>query len=125
MAYCAFDAIGASAAYFGADPACGGRGQHEPGDVGYLFLFAAIGATDASFLLGSLTFILDIAPPSERTAYTGLANTIGGLLVIAPTIGGIVLQFTSYPVLFIAAGIGPLIGLFVALRLPHVRHSEE
>ncbi len=102
-----------------------GVGNTGLASIGYLLVFAAMGATDASFLLGFLTFILDIAPPSERTAYTGLANTIGGLLVIAPTIGGIVLQFTSYPVLFIAAGIGPLIGLFVALRLPHVRHSEE
>lgn len=101
-----------------------GVGNTSLATIGYLFVFAAIGATDASFLLGFLTFVLDIAPPIERTAYTGLANTIGGLLVIAPTIGGFVLQLTSFPVLFIAAVIGPFIGLFVALRLPLVRHSE-
>ncbi len=101
-----------------------GVGNIDLAKAGYILLFAAIGATDASFLLGFLTFVLDIAPPSERTAYTGLANTIGGLLVIAPTIGGLVLRYTSYPVLFIAAGIGPVIGLLVALRLPHVRHNE-
>jgi MFS family permease len=101
-----------------------GVGNANLATIGYLLVFAAIGATDASFLLGFLTFVLDIAPPIERTAYTGLANTIGGLLVIAPTIGGFVLQYTSYPALFIAAGIGPLIGLWLALKLPRVKSNE-
>ncbi len=92
--------------------------------IGYVIVFAAIGATDGSFLLGFLQYILDIAPPVERTAYTGLANTIGGLLVIAPTIGGIVLQATSFPVLFLAALAGPILGLIVAWGLPRVISNE-
>ncbi len=86
--------------------------------VGNVLIFAAIGATDGSFLLGFLQYIMEIAPAVERTAYTGLANTIGGVTVVASLIGGVLLQATSYPVLFIAAALGPAIGLAVVWRLP-------
>jgi predicted MFS family arabinose efflux permease len=86
--------------------------------VGNILIFAAIGATDGSFLLGFLQYIMEIAPDVERTAYTGLANTIGGATVIASLIGGVLLQATSYPVLFVAAAAGPAIGLLVAWGLP-------
>lgn len=86
--------------------------------LGNILIFAAIGATDGSFLLGFLQYIMEIAPDVERTAYTGLANTIGGVTVVASLLGGILLQATSYPVLFIAAAAGPAVGLIVAWRLP-------
>ncbi len=86
--------------------------------IGNILIFAAMGATDGSFMLGFLQYIMEIAPAGELTAYTGLANTIGGATVIASLIGGVLLQATSYPVLFIAAAAGPAIGLVVAWSLP-------
>ena len=88
--------------------------------IGTALIFAAMGATDGSFLLGFLQHVLDIAPPGQRTAYTGLSNTIGGLTVIAPTIGGLLLQATSFPALFIVTLLAPLAGLLVVLRIPKV-----
>jgi hypothetical protein len=78
----------------------------------------AIGATDASYLLGFLQHVIDIAAPAERTAYTGLSNTIGGLTVIAPTIGGLLLNATSFTTLFVVTGLFPIAGLVVAWMLP-------
>jgi MFS family permease len=92
--------------------------------IGTVLIFAALGATDGSFLLGFLQHILDIAPPGQRTAYTGLSNTIGGLTVIAPTIGGLLLQGTSFPVLFIVTMLAPLAGLLVVMRIPRVIREE-
>jgi len=89
--------------------------------AGYLLMYFLIGSIDASFLIGFLAYVLDIAPPGERTAYTGLANTIGGLVVVAPTIGGIILQLTSYPVLFVCAAMGGVLSLMVTLRLDAAR----
>ena len=88
-------------------------GRQQPGlaMMGYVILFVLIGSIDASFLIGFLAYVLDIAPPGERTAYTGLANTIGGLVVIAPTVGGLILRSTSYPVLFMCAALGGLSAL--------------
>ena len=88
--------------------------------IGTALIFVAMGATDGSFLLGFLQHVLDIAPPAERTAYTGLSNTIGGLTVIAPTIGGLLLQATSFPALFIVTMLAPLAGLLVVMRIPKV-----
>jgi predicted MFS family arabinose efflux permease len=86
--------------------------------IGTVLIFAAIGATDASYLLGFLQHVIDIAAPAERTAYTGLSNTIGGLTVIAPTLGGLLLNATSFTTLFIVTGLFPIVGLVVAWMLP-------
>lgn len=101
-------------------------GHNQPGltMAGYLIVYVLIGAIDASFLIGFLAYVLDIAPPGERTAYTGLANTLGGLTVVAPTMGGIILQLTSYPALFVCASAGCALALLVALRLPGVTHAD-
>ena len=101
------------------------QGNATLATIGTAFIFAAMGATDGSFLLGFLQHALDIAPPGQRTAYTGLSNTIGGLTVIAPTIGGLLLQATSFPALFIVTAIAPLAGLLVALRIPNARMRDE
>ena len=101
-----------------------GQDQSGLALAGYVILFALIGSIDASFLIGLLAYVLDIAPPGERTAYTGLANTIGGLTVVAPTLGGVLLQVTSYPVLFVCASLGGLLSLLVARKLPMVRSAE-
>ena len=95
-----------------------GHGQPELAMAGYLLVFALIGALDASFLLGFLVYVLDIAPPGERPAYTGLANTIAGVIVVAPTIGGVILKLTSYPALFLSAAMGGALALLGARRLP-------
>ena len=95
-------------------------GRQTPGlaTAGYLLLYAMLGAIDASGLLGILAYILDIAPPGERTAYTGLANTIVGVVVIMPAIGGIILQLTSYPVLFLCAAMGGILASVLIRTLP-------
>jgi predicted MFS family arabinose efflux permease len=93
--------------------------------IGTALIFVAMGATDGSFLLGFLQHVLDIAPPGQRTAYTGLSNTIGGLTVIAPTIGGLLLQATSFPALFIVTMLAPLAGLLVVMRIPNPRMRAE
>ena len=98
-----------------------GHDQSGLAMAGYLLMYFLIGSIDASFLIGFLAYVLDIAPPGERTAYTGLANTIGGLVVVAPTIGGIILQLTSYPVLFVCAAMGGVLSLMVTLRLDAAR----
>ena len=95
-----------------------GHGRPGLATAGYLLIFVLIGTLDASFLLGFLVYVLDIAPPGERPAYTGLANTIAGVIVIAPTVGGIILQLTSYPVLFLSAALGGALAWLGARHLP-------
>jgi MFS family permease len=67
-------------------------------------------------------YVLDIAPAAERTTYVGLTNTIGGLLIVAPVIGGALLEALSYSLLFVVAFVVYLIALGVSWQLPaHAR----
>ena len=47
----------------------------------------------------------------------GLTNTLSGLLVLVPLVGGWILEHTSYPLLFSLAAVGTLAGALLALGL--------
>ena len=78
-------------------------------------IFVAIGVTFSSWFLGFMNYLLEIAPPDQRTTYTGLFNTIGGTLLVVPLLAGWLVEVASYPPLFglalafiVAAGLGSL-----------------
>jgi MFS-type transporter involved in bile tolerance (Atg22 family) len=96
----------------------------EAAAVVYPLLFVLLGAFEASIMLGFFNFVLEIAPPGQRPIYIGLTNTLSGLLVAMPLIGGWVLQATSYPVLFALTVACTLAGVVVALRLPNPRQDQ-
>lgn len=91
----------------------------------YPMLYVLIGMVEGSVMLGYLNFVLEISPPGQRPVYMGLTNTIAGLLVVVPLIGGWLLQRTSYPVLFSLAAAGILVGAILALTLPSPRRSPD
>ena len=88
--------------------------------VGYLLVFAAISAVDNAVVLGYLAYVMEIAPPSQRSAYLGLTNTLGGIPILLPVVGGALLEATSYPLLFAVAATGTVGGLILATRLPRI-----
>jgi MFS family permease len=83
----------------------------------YPLVFVALGILNAVRMLGFTTYVLEIAPEAERPEYVGLANTLAGLLTIAPTLGGWLLQATSYPVLFALTAVFVSAGFVVSWRL--------
>jgi MFS family permease len=88
----------------------------------YALVFFFIGGTYSGYMQGFMNFVLDISPQEERPAYVGLYNTLGGVVVfVAPLLGGWLLQFTSYPVLFWAATAGSMSGLALSFRLREPR----
>ena len=93
--------------------------------AGYLLAFAAINVVASSIVLGYLNYVIEIAPPGQRPAYLGLTNTISGLLVVLPVIGGAVLQTTSYTMLFAIAATGTILGWIMAWDLPSVLASAD
>jgi MFS family permease len=66
----------------------------------YAFVFVSIGVSMSANFIGFANLNVDLAPPGKRSTYIGLFNTISGLVVIWPAIGGWVLQQTSYAFLF-------------------------
>ncbi len=90
----------------------------------YPVLYVVLGMEEGSIMLGFLNYVLEIAPPGQRPTYMGLTNTITGLLIAVPLVGGLLLQMTSYPVLFALTAIGTLGGALLSLRLPNPRKEK-
>jgi MFS family permease len=91
----------------------------------YAWVFVVLGVTGSAMMLGWMNYVLELAPPGHRPTYMGLSNTLGGLLVLVPMLGGWLLEATSYPVLFATSAVGPLIALAIAVRLPGSPASKE
>jgi MFS family permease len=88
-------------------------------------VFVVLGITGSATILGWMNYVLELAPPGHRPTYMGLSNTLGGLLVLVPLLGGWLLEVTSYPVLFAASAVGPLLALAIAARLPGSPANKE
>ena len=83
----------------------------------YPVVYVALGIYQGSIMLGFYNYLLEIAPDRLRPSYIGLGNTIMGMLTLAPTLGGWVLQRTSYTTLFAIATAFVSLGFLLALRL--------
>jgi MFS family permease len=66
----------------------------------YIVCYLIIGMIEGSVSIGFFNYIIDLAPAATRTTYIGLTNTIGGLLILPPIIGGWILDSSSYLILF-------------------------
>ena len=83
----------------------------------YPVVYVALGIFQSSTMLGFYNYLLEIAPNGRRPAYIGLGNTIMGVLTLAPTVGGWLLEATSYTMLFaVTAGL-IFLGFLVALGM--------
>jgi MFS family permease len=98
----------------------------SPGALLYLYslVFLFLGVSLNAVTWAFTNYILDIAPPEDRSTYMGLTNTISGLLIVAPLLGGALLQLTSYTALFAVALAVYLAALMMALRLP-LHHRDQ
>ena len=94
----------------------------------YLYgsVFILVGSQSNTLMAGFLNYVLEYAPASSRLIYIGFANTASALQLLAPMIGGALLQATgSYPVLFVAAALGPLAGLALSLGMVEPRLCRQ
>ncbi len=88
-------------------------------------VYAAMGMFGVSIMLGYTNAMLEIAPEARRPVYMALGHTLIGLSALFPLGGGVLLRLASYPVLFSAACIPPLLGFILSLRVPRLGSSQE
>ncbi len=92
----------------------------------YALVFVVVGAQSNSLMAGFLNYVLEYAPASTRTLYIGFANTASAIQLVAPLVGGAILAASgSYPLLFVAAALGPLAGLALSVRMAEPRHRAH
>jgi MFS family permease len=80
--------------------------------------FFSLGLGDGSIVLGYFNYILDIAPPELRPVYFGLTNSLVGVTVFYPFLGGALADLGGYRIVFILAAIGIAAGWAVGFSLP-------
>jgi MFS family permease len=90
----------------------------------YPLIYLLVGATNSSRMLGALNYVLESAPKERISLYVSLYNTLAGVLVPASFLGGVLLQATSYPVLFGVTAAGVAAGLWLSLGLDVPRRLE-
>lgn len=68
-------------------------------------IFVLMGGVNNGNMAGFTNYLMEYAPGAQRPVYIGLANTLNGLVLVAPLVGGWILAGSSYPVLFALAAI--------------------
>jgi hypothetical protein len=90
----------------------------------YALVFVIVGMQGVANMAGFLNWVLEYAPASDRPLYIGFANTLNGISLVMPLIGGWILAATgSYSLLFGVAAVGPVGGLLLLRRLPEPRSA--
>ncbi|MBS1964203.1 MAG: MFS transporter [Chloroflexi bacterium SZAS-1] len=83
--------------------------------IGLVFLVSGA-ANDGSNLAAS-TYLLEIAPDDERPTYMGLANTLLGLAMFVPVLGGWLVDLVGYRGIFALGLVFALLGLAASAQL--------
>jgi len=87
----------------------------------YPVVFFALGISGSAAWPGFFNYLISSVPANNRTTYVGLANTISGLLTLAPVLGGWLLQGSSYTVLFSLTAVLVGIGFLLTMRLRQLK----
>jgi MFS family permease len=93
----------------------------------YGLIFFFLGAFYSGIRTGYHSFLLAIAPDNERPIYVGMMNTFIAPTLLFSGIGGLVLDMTSFPVLYaivLLLGVWTLIAS-LQLREPQPEHGAD
>ena len=66
-----------------------------------VFIFSGL-ALGASRIVNN-NMVLTIAPPTERATYVGFLNTVLGVVIFVPVLGGAMIDFLGFEVVFLLA----------------------
>jgi MFS family permease len=89
-----------------------------------------LGAGEGTVFTAGSAWIVDIAPADRRGRVIGLYGlAVWAGLSLGPLIGELLLHASGYTLVWLFAGVSPLIGALIALRLPDVfqpvAHAEQ
>ncbi len=89
------------------------------GVPGLIFARLALGAGEGTVFTAGSAWIVDLAPPERRGRVIGLYGlAVWAGLSVGPLLGELLLHAAGYTAVWIFAGAAPLVGAFIATRLP-------
>jgi hypothetical protein len=90
-----------------------------------LATFAILGLANAGIAIGSTNYLLDHCEADDRPVYVAMTNILAGLLAVSPLIGGLVVEYLGYTLLFTATLLIATAASLMALELPEPRGVAE
>jgi MFS family permease len=95
------------------------------GVPGLIIARLLLGAGEGTVFTAGSAWIVDIAPPDRRGRVIGLYGlSVWAGLSVGPLIGELLLHSSGYTAVWLFAGLSPLIGALIALRLPDPFHAK-
>ncbi len=84
-----------------------------------LFIFSGL-ALGASRIVNN-NMLLTIAPPAERATYVGFLNTILGIVIFVPVLGGVLIDLLGFEIVFVIAVAVSALALIASRRMSSIR----
>jgi len=88
-------------------------------------IFALNGVYNTAAWLAYFNYVLDIAPPGDRPLYTGTANTLIGIAVLASASGGALVDWLGFNALFGLSFVTMIVATLVMLSVPEPRITNH
>ena len=83
----------------------------------YAIIFLFFGFAMDGFSISSMNLVFEIAPEDKRPIYTALQSNITSIGLFFPILGGIILKYMNYNILYIVTITFIALGLFLTKRL--------
>ena len=87
----------------------------------FLLAFVAVGMSRTALMMGGMNYLLDISPAAERPTYIGLMNTFSAPLMLMPMIGGYLIDWFPFQIVFLISLVAAVFTLLLAYRLTEPR----
>jgi hypothetical protein len=81
-----------------------------------ILIFFFLGVTAQGIWLGFPNALLDISPDDNRPTYVGFMNTMIAPVLFLPAIGGALIDYLSFAILFILSLLASFAAIFFAMR---------
>jgi MFS family permease len=90
----------------------------------YALVFALDKAAVNGIWLGFINYVLELVAEKERPCYIGMTAVLTAPMIIMPFLGGLLLNFVPYEVVFALTASGGLLGWFWARHLAEPRWQK-
>jgi MFS family permease len=91
----------------------------------YVPVFVLWGAFESGVGVGGVNLLLDLAPPSDRSIYVGLTNSVLGVALLSTALGGVLVDWIGLRGVFVFALACYLMGFAAIARMRDPRELIE
>jgi MFS family permease len=86
----------------------------------FFFIFFFLGATNSGSIIGGTNYLLEISPELDRPIYIGFMNSLVGPTIFLSAVGGLVIQLTSFTVLYLIVFAVAIMAIIQSLKLVRI-----